>query len=164
MQEAAFGAAVDRTGATRPHTVSASALIAADPKRIYRILSDYRTGHPSILPPDFSDLVVEHGGVGEGTVIRFQMRLLGRTQTFRAAVSEPEAGRVLVETDLDTNHAVTTFTVDPAGANGTRVTIATRLDTRSGILGPVERLISTWVLRRIYVRQLEILAAVVGKP
>src|SRR5262249_3682655 len=118
MQDVAFGAAADRRGATRPHTVSASALIAADPKRLYHILSDYRTGHPRILPREFGDIVVERGGTGDGTVIRFQMRILGKTQTFRAAISEPEPGRVLMETDLETNHAVTTFTVDPADDHG----------------------------------------------
>ena|SRR5690348_3083209 len=77
------------------------------------------------------------------------MRVFGRTQTFRAAITEPEPGRVLVETDLDTNGAVTTFTVNPGPVQGTAdVTIATELPVRAGILGVIERALSTRFLRR----------------
>jgi hypothetical protein len=69
--------------------VSASAVIRADAKRVYAIISDYRGGHPRIPPPQLRGLVVEHGGVGEGTIIRFEMRLLGTSRTLRGAVSEP---------------------------------------------------------------------------
>jgi hypothetical protein len=160
MQDALARHQASRLGTVRPHHVSASTLIAADARHVYRIIADYWHGHPHILPPQFSGMVVERGGVGEGTVIRFQMRSLGRTQTFRAAVTEPEPGRVLVETDLDTNGAVTTFTVNPVNENGARVTIVTTLPARSGLVGRIERLLATWVLRRIYVEELEILAKV----
>ena len=62
---------------------------------------------------------MEQGGYGAGTVIRCSIRVMGRTQTFRASITEPEPGRVLVETDL-TMPSVTTFTVDPAKRDGTR--------------------------------------------
>src|SRR6476659_6721192 len=78
------------------HTVSASAVIPARRERIYSLISNYKDGHQRILPKQFTSLQVEEGGVGAGTVIRFQMSLLGRKQTFRAAVTEPEPGRVLV--------------------------------------------------------------------
>jgi len=52
--------------------------------------------------------VVEEGGIGAGTVIRFQMRILGRLRTFHAAITEPEPGGVLVETDLDTTSRIET--------------------------------------------------------
>lgn len=80
------------------HVVTASALIPARRERVYNILANYREGHPRILPKQFSNLVVEQGGLGAGTVIRFQMSVFGRKQTFRAEISEPEPGRVLVET------------------------------------------------------------------
>jgi hypothetical protein len=44
---------------------------------------------------------VERGGVGAGTVIRFRLRVFRRTRDFRAEITEPTPGRVLVETDLD---------------------------------------------------------------
>src|SRR5262249_14871310 len=95
------------------HQVSAEAVVDAPAGRAYAVIADYRDGHPHILPrPPFVSLDVEQGGTGAGTVIRFQMRVFGRVRTFRAAITEPEPGRVLAETDLDTG-TLTTFTVVP---------------------------------------------------
>ena len=47
--------------------------------------------------PIFDPPVVEQGGFGEGTVITFQMRLMGQTRTFHSTISEPDPGRVLAE-------------------------------------------------------------------
>jgi Polyketide cyclase / dehydrase and lipid transport len=147
------------------HIVSASAVIPARRERVYSLISNYNDGHPRILPKQFSGLVVEQGGVGAGTVIRFQISLFGRKQTFRAAITEPEPGRVLVETDLDTNGAVTTFSVNPGGAPAdSHVTISTELPVRSGFLGKVERAITTMLLRPIYVKELQNLARVATGP
>lgn len=147
------------------HIVSASAVIPARRERVYSIISNYNDGHPRILPKQFSGLVVEQGGVGAGTVIQFQMSLFGRKQTFRAAITEPEPGRVLVETDLDTNGAVTTFSVNPGGAPAdSQVTISTELPVRSGFLGKVERAMTTMLLRPIYVKELQNLARVATGP
>ena len=40
-------------------------------------------------------IIVEEGGVGAGTRIRFTMTVLGKTVTLRADVTEPVPGRVL---------------------------------------------------------------------
>ena len=126
------------------HVITATAVMPAEPKRVYSVIADYRNGHPSIVPEEFSNLVVEQGGVGAGTVIRFQMSLLGKKRTYRAAITEPEPGRVLVETDLDANGAVTTFIVDPDQASeGSRVTITTELKVKKGITGKIEKFLST---------------------
>lgn len=147
------------------HIVSASAVIPARRERVYSLISNYNDGHPRILPKQFSGLVVEQGGVGAGTVIRFQMSLFGRKQTFRAAITEPEPGRVLLETDLDTNGAVTTFSVNPGGAPAdSNVTISTELPVRGGLLGKVERAMTTMLLRPIYVKELQNLARVATGP
>lgn len=146
------------------HRITASALIPAPVQQVYAILADYHTGHPSILPkPHFVSLKVEKGGVGAGTVITFQMRLMGRLQTFRAEVTEPEPGRVLVETDLQTG-AATTFTIAPRD-NGHRaqVTIVTATKVRDGVVGRLEGWLATKLLRPIYVKQLEQLAAIAAK-
>jgi hypothetical protein len=141
------------------HLISASATLAAPPERIYGIIADYHDGYPSILPPQFTRMAVERGGVGGGTIITFTMRLLGRTQRFRAAITEPEPGRMLMETDLDTTGAVTTFIVHPGPAAGqSQVTITTNLIVRGGVLGRIERVLSRKLLRPIYVRELELLA------
>ena len=142
------------------HVVKVSANIEADPALVYSIIADYRDGHPHILPKAFSDLVVERGGTGAGTVIRFNVRVLGQTRAYRAAVTEPMPGRVLVERNVSGPPSVTTFTVDPGpGGQGATVTIATELATRSGLLGVVERALSMRVLRPLYEGELVLLAA-----
>ena len=89
------------------------------------------------------------------------MRIFGTTQSFRAAVTEPDPGRVLVETNLEDGGAATTFTVialeDGQHAD---VTITTEGRTqRAGLTGALERLLSTLFLRRVYVRELALLDA-----
>ena len=99
----------------RPFRVSSSARIGAPAPAVYRLIADYRNGHPRIVPPEyFSNIVVEEGGYGAGTRITFDARMLGITQRARAWIEEPEPGRVLLER-LEVGW-VTTFTVDPAGA------------------------------------------------
>lgn len=147
------------------HVVSASAIIPARRERVYSLISNYNDGHPRILPRQFSSLVVEQGGIGAGTIIRFQMSVFGRKQMFRAAITEPEPGRVLIETDLDSNGAVTTFTVSPGGAPAdSQVTISTELPVRTGFLGMIEKTLTTLLLRPIYVKELENLARVATGP
>jgi len=142
------------------HRLSASALIYAPSQDLYAIIADYHQGHLQILPkPPFVSLAVEQGGTGSGTVIRVHMRVLGQLQMFRAVVTEPEPGRVLVETN--DNGYVTTFTVEPrADGQDAYVTIATELTGRTGMLGALERWFVTRLLRPVYVKELEQLAAV----
>jgi len=136
--------------------ITASAVIRVPAQQVYTILADYHKGHPHILPSQyFSGLHVEQGGIGAGTVIGFQMRVLGKTQTFRAAITEPEPGRVLMETNLPAG-AVTTFTVDPRfGGQHVQVTIATELAVSNGLEG----LVTKMLLHRVYAQELKLLAA-----
>ena len=150
---------------TQKHVVSASAIIPARRERVYSLLANYRDGHARILPKQFSDLVVEQGGVGSGTVIRFRMTLLGKKQNFHATVTEPEPGRRLVETYSDPEGTVTTFAVDAGSAPAdSRVTITTELPVRSGIPGSLEKMFATLMLRPIYRQELENLARVATGP
>lgn len=144
--------------------ISVSKRISVPVERIYQIIADYRRGHPRILPkPYFERLVVEEGGIGAGTVIRFQMRVMGKLQEFHAEVSEPEPGRVLVETDLDSG-TETVFTVDPHPDGGsTQVTITTVLEIRAGIAGRIEGWLTKRLLSPIYEKELELLAIVANQ-
>jgi hypothetical protein len=68
-------------------TVSASRLIPAPARQEYDLIADYRNGHPRILPkPYFVSLDVEKGGYGTGTVITFQIQLMGRIQSFHSTI------------------------------------------------------------------------------
>jgi hypothetical protein len=132
---------------------SATAILDAAPERAYSVLADYRHGHPLVLPrPPFLDLEVERGGVGAGTLIRFRMRSFGRTQTFHADVTEPQPGRVLVETYRE-GGAVTTFTVTPESDGRCRVTIGTEWSSPAP-RGWVERLLAPPFLRKVYAAEL----------
>jgi uncharacterized membrane protein len=136
--------------------------INAPADRIYGIVADYHNGHPRILPPQLRNLVVEHGGIGAGTVFRCEMRAFGATRTFRATVTEPKPGRVLVET-LDDNRTVTTFIVEPVDdGRAADVTISTRTTTRPGLLGLAERMLTSRFLVSVYEQELALLGIVAG--
>ncbi len=145
------------------HEIVAAKIIQAAPEDIYAIIADYHTRHPRILPkPYFASLEVEQGGIGAGTVINYQMKLMGRLQAFRAEVTEPEPGRVLVETEVSTG-ATTTFTVEKhTGEQSALVSIGTVTDIRDGILGVIEGWFTTRLLRPIYEKELEQLETVVS--
>ena len=134
---------------------SVSKLINASPKIVHSIIADYREAHPKILPkPPFVSLVVERGGYGAGTVARVQMKAMGKIQTFRTEVSEPDPGRVLVETN-DTGY-ITTFTVDSRN-NGKNsfVVFTTEISNKSGLLKKIEFRLSKLLLIPGYKKELE---------
>jgi len=138
------------------YTVSRSERIEAPPDRIYGIIRDYHHGHPSILPSQFSNMRVEAGGIGAGTKIHFDVTVLGQKQHFVAVVTEPEPGRVLVETNLEPSESVTTFVVDAdTGGRGAHVTISTELAARSGVAGWIERYVTAKVLQSMYAAELK---------
>src|SRR5262245_28895466 len=135
---------------------SSSATINAPAAKVYAIIADYQTGHPSILPPHiFKDLTVEKGGVGAGTVIRFKMTIMGSTRDLRATISEPEPGRMLVETYE--GGEVTTFIVEPIGDRQSKVSIVTQWQA-GWFIGLVQRLPAPKILRRLYDEELQNLA------
>jgi hypothetical protein len=143
------------------HQISASRHITAPVHKVYDLIADYRNGHPRILPkPYFVSLHVEQGGYGAGTVIHFQMQLMGRVQSFHSTITEPEPGRVLVETDRNTG-AVTTFIVDPrANSQEAFVTIKTITNVPAGIFGKIQGWLMTQLLRPVYEKELDQLAVV----
>jgi hypothetical protein len=70
----------------------------------------------STLPaPAFSDVEVESGGVGAGSIVRFTLTAGGRRREFKMTMTEPEPGRVIEESDSNSG-LVTTFTATPQGS------------------------------------------------
>ncbi len=134
--------------------VSAERDIAAPADRVYRILADYNVHHPRILPPAFTSIVVEEGGVGAGTIIRFSIKVAGRTSHYHQQIEEPDPGKVLVEADLDTD-LTTTFTVTPT-AEGCHVVMASAW-TPHGLEGVFERGFAEHLMHPIYETQLGLL-------
>jgi hypothetical protein len=143
------------------YRVASGGFIDAEPSLVYLIIADYRKGHPGILPREyFSPLTIEEGGFGAGTKLRFSMQAYGRKQSFHVHITEPESGKILVETD-DESGAVTTFRIVPADSRGrSRVTIETELIRRRGPLGSIERFVTTKFLEKVYAEELRLLAVV----
>lgn len=141
--------------------ISESADVNASADRVYALLADYRHGHPRILPPEnFLGIELEAGGTGAGTRFRLRSRLLGVERTLRMTVAEPEPGRVLTEADAASD-LLTTFTVDPLpGGKRARVSLHTRWTPQRGVPGLIERFVVRGVLRKVYVRELALLADV----
>lgn len=141
-------------------TVSETKLIDAPAERIYGLLADYHTGHPSILPKQyFTDLQVTQGGRGAGTQIVVQMNAYGSKATYNMVVTEPEPGRVLQEEDKGLG-VVTTFTIDPLTPQGSQVTISTTSPVKNGLAGWLEQKITAAVMRRVYRAELDQIARV----
>ena len=139
--------------------VCAQRRVDASAETVYGYLADMREHHPRFLPPAFSDFEVESGGVGQGTITRFKLAAGGRTREYRMRVAEPEPGRVLTESEMNSS-LVTTFTVTPQDA-ASRVQICTTWAGAAGIGGLVERLFAPRVMRGIYADELERLNAYV---
>jgi hypothetical protein len=146
------------------YSFSTSALIPAPAQTVYRLIADYRNGHPRILPkPYFLSLNVEQGGYGEGTVINYQMKVLGRIQSFHSVITEPTPGHALVETATNAD-AITTFTVEPRlDGKQSFVTIGTTITVADGISGKLQGWLTARLLRPIYVKELDQLAAVAAE-
>jgi hypothetical protein len=146
------------------HSFSASALIDAPAPKVYAIIADYRNGHQLILPkPYFVSMQIEQGGYGAGTVVNFQMKLMGSVQDFHSVITEPEPGCVLVESETK-REAVTTFRVDAReGGQKSFVTISTVTLVPDGIGGKIEGWVTERMLKPIYVKELEQLNAVASR-
>ena len=132
--------------------ISAERLVDAPADVVYRCIADYQRHHrpEGFLPPAFSDLRVERGGVGTGTVFSVIMTLAGSSRTMSAEVSEPEPGRVLVETSTTVR---TIFTVEPEGTRS-RVRFDTVINER-GLAGLLTRLFAGRLLGPLYRDELE---------
>ena len=133
-------------------TACHEALVHAPADRVYRYVADFTRHHPSFLPPAFSEVQVEQGGVGAGTVVRFNLSVGGTTKAYRSEIREPEPGRVLVEAD-PVSRSATTWTVLPEGCNS-RVRIHTSWEGASGARGLIERLVAPRLLRGLYADEL----------
>jgi len=146
--------------------VQVADVLNARPEDVYATIADYRNGHPYIIPKEnFSDLQVEQGGYGAGTVMRFKVKVLGVERAMHHRVTEPEPGRVLVEQDIEAAQMVaTTFTVTPI-ENGQKshVEISTTMTPSPGLQGVVERLVVPMANKSIYRKELKLLEAVAQK-
>jgi hypothetical protein len=120
----------------------ATRVVEALPEKVYAVLADYKESHPAILPEHvISGLVVEQGGIGAGTVFRATVAVPGTEQELHVLVSEPEPGRIIVESDPQAG-LITTFTVEPADeGRSSQVTITAEATPGPGLQECIERLV-----------------------
>jgi hypothetical protein len=137
--------------------VSSEGVVEAPPEDVYMYLADMRDHHPHFLPPAFSEFKVESGGIGAGTIFTVCVSAGGRSREYRMEVTEPEPGRVMAESDMNSS-LVTTFTVEPQDG-GSRVRIESGWEGAGGVGGFFERLFAPRVLRRVYADELQRLNA-----
>jgi Polyketide cyclase / dehydrase and lipid transport len=122
------------------------------PDIVYHCIADYQEHHRpgGFLPPSFSDFAIIRGGVGAGSELTWVVEAGGNKRTINAVVSEPQPGRVLVETSPA---IVTRFTVEPADG-GSLVRFDTVID-EGGLKGVMNRLFAPRLLVPIYRDELE---------
>jgi hypothetical protein len=139
---------------SRVFHIEQSAPVRADASIVYPLIADYHNGHPRIIPaPYFRNLKVVKGGFGAGTEITFEMVAFGRVTPTFAVITEPEPGRVLVESYPETG-VVTTFRVEPVD-HACIVTISTDFPMKPGLGGFIERLLLKPFLLKVYTAELK---------
>jgi hypothetical protein len=128
--------------------------VAAPAERVRQALADYVTTRPRILPEQFSDYRVEAGGEGAGTRAGWRFAATSkRVREQSVDVTEPD-GATLVETDRNSS-MVTRWTVQPTGADRSRVAVRTSWNGAGGVGGFFERTFAPRGLRRVYGDMLE---------
>ena len=145
------------------YEIRVSKIINAPRKAIYDVIADYHIGHNAILPrPFFSDIVVEEGGYGDGSLISFDITLGGQTVPYRQRVSELENGRIIQEANVH-DEGITQFILDPIGdGTKTEVTIYVQLVEPTGIFAFLERWITIAFSRWLFNKELNNLAEYVA--
>ena len=128
--------------------------IAAPADRVRAALADYEVVRPRILHEKFSQYRVEAGGSGAGTRATWLFAATPkRVREQSVDVTTPDEA-TLVETDRNSS-LVTRWTVQPAGADRSRVSVRTSWDGAAGIGGFFERACAPAGLRRVYDHMLE---------
>ena len=128
--------------------------VAAPAERVRQALADYAGTRPRILPEQFSDYRLEAGGQGAGTRATWRFAATSkRVREQSVDVTAPDEA-TLVETDRNSS-MVTRWTVQPAGADRSRVSVRTTWNGAGGIGGFFERTFAPKGLRRVYDAMLE---------
>lgn len=144
--------------------VRSERVIDAKPTDVYKIVSDYQTRRPRLLPPNYRNYAVKKGGKGGGTVIKYHLRAAGRERPYEMHVEETVKGQVLTERDKHSS-LITRWSVLPVDSGQkSKVSIETDWEGSSGIGGFFERTFAPLGLRNIYKDILIGLALMVQPP
>jgi hypothetical protein len=137
---------------------TAERVVHAPAERVRSALADYVDTRPRLLPEQFSDYRVETGGRGAGTRVHWRFAATSkRVREQFVEVTQPAEG-TLVETDTASS-MVTVWTVRPADAASSTVSVRTTWNGAGGIGGFFERTFAPKGLRRVYLDMLQRLDA-----
>lgn len=128
---------------------TATRTVEAPVEQVRQALADYVETRPKLLTPHFSEYEVRSGGAGAGTKVHWKLAATSkRVRDCLIDVSAPGEGQ-LVESDANSS-MVTTWTVRPAGATSSTVSVETTWNGAGGIGGFFERTFAPAGLRKIY--------------
>jgi hypothetical protein len=131
-------------------TVVVERVVAAAPTTVIDALGDYTGIRAETWPDMITDYEVLDGGMGAGTRIRYQLHATRRRiRTVEAVVSAPEPGRTLIEADQNSTLR-TVWTVQPADAGTSRISVETSWAGATGIGGFFERAFAPIGIRRLW--------------
>ncbi len=140
---------------------TAERVVRAPAEQVRAALADYVETRPRVLPDEFSDYRVEAGGIGAGTRVHWRFAATSkRVREQVVEVTQPAEG-TLVETDTASS-MVTVWTIRPADAGTSTVTVRTSWNGADGIGGFFERTFAPKGLRRVHLRMLERLETALG--
>jgi hypothetical protein len=123
--------------------------IDAPAERVRAALADYEKVRPAILTDNYRDYRVEAGGHGAGSRVHWKLQATKkRVRDQLVEVSEPGTDRI-VERDANSS-MVTTWTVAPAGADRSVVSVESTWSGAGGIGGFFERMFAPKGLQRIH--------------
>ena len=141
----------------KPVNIEVSQVIQARAADVYNVIADYEVGHQAILPrPPFDEMIIKKGSFGAGTEIVLHMSGMGLKYTYHQRVSEPEPGRIILETEINTGQW-TQFTVDPIDANTSRVTIKSYMPMKNTVRGFIESLTFPLSVPPVFKKELNLL-------
>ncbi len=130
-------------------TASAERTVGAPADQVRTAVADYVATRPRILTEHYSDYSLHSGGQGAGTTAHWKLAATQkRVREVLVEVSQPAAEQ-LVERDTNSS-MVTTWTVVPAGADTSTVTITSTWNGAGGIGGFFEKTFAPKGLTRIY--------------
>lgn len=130
-------------------TASAERTVGAPADQVRTAVADYVASRPRILTEHYSDYSLHSGGQGAGTTAHWKLAATQkRVREVLVEVSQPAAEQ-LVERDTNSS-MVTTWTVVPAGADTSTVTITSTWNGAGGIGGFFEKTFAPKGLTRIY--------------
>jgi uncharacterized protein YndB with AHSA1/START domain len=127
----------------------------APPETVFAALANYADVRERILAPEFTDFRVLEGGVGAGTRISYNLHATKkRVRQVDAEVSEPVAGRQLLERDSNSTLTVL-WEVTPVSVDRSQVTVRLNWQGAGGIGGFFERRFAPAGIQRIYRTELD---------